>query len=1054
MICPPSPIREALPRKTGIMSQFFITRPVFAWVIAIFIALAGIVAIPQLPVARFPDIAPPSVSIFTSYSGADAQTVSDSVVRPIEKELSSVKNVLYYDSSVDSTGGANISVTFKPGTDPEMAQMDVQNRLKNAEALLPDPVRRSGIGVEAAESGFLMVITLRSRDGKTDELSLGDYLTRSLAEELKRIPGVGRVQQFGSDRAMRVWVDPARLGAYGLTMTDVTDAIASENAQATPGRVGDEPTVPGTRMSTPLTIHGQLTTVEAFAAIPLRANTDGSRLVLGDVARLEIGAQTTAFSVSSNGKGAAAAAVQMSPGANAVRTAEAIETRLAELRPALPEDMEVSISYNTAPFVKLSITKVIQTLIEAMVLVFLVILLFLQKLRYTLIPAIVAPIALLGTFAVMWAAGFSINVLTMFGMVLAIGIIVDDAIVVVENVERIMARQGLSPRAATQQAMREISGAIVGITLVLAAVFIPMGLAGGSVGAIYRQFTLSMAVSILFSAFLALTLTPALCATLLKPVTGHDDGRGAFGWFNRRFDALTRRYMGHVGWTLRRSGRMLVIYAALVAAMGFGYMRVPTSFVPEEDQGSFMAMFELPAGATAERTRAVIAAYEAHTATRPDITENTVILGFGFSGSGPNAAQAFTSMKDWSARKTTVDEEIAAAEAAMADIPEGVVMIMKPPAIESLGTTSGFSLRLEDRANAGPAALKAAEDQLIARAEASPLLAGVMSEGLPDGMSIALKIDREKAQTLGLRFDTISETISTAIGSAYVNDFPNQGRMQQVIVQADAPARMHVEDVLQLEVRNLGGGMVPLSEVVTPVWESTPLQLERYNGYPAARISGAAARGVSSGAAMAEMERLAQALPQGFAVEWTGQSLQEQQSASQAPMLLAASMLVVFLVLAALYESWSVPLSVMLVVPLGLLGAVAAVLLRGTENDVFFKVGLITIIGLSAKNAILMVEYARHLREQCMGLHRATLQAARLRLRPILMTSLAFILGVVPLMMARGAGAEIQNAIGTGVFGGMLSATVLAVFFVPVLYVVTIRLTRRASGGKTGKTAP
>ncbi|AWI85946.1 multidrug efflux RND transporter permease subunit (plasmid) [Alloyangia pacifica] len=1024
------------------MAQFFILRPVFAWVIAIFIALAGIVTIPQLPVAQFPDIAPPSVSIFTTYAGADATTVSNSVVRPIEKELSSVKNVLYYESSVDSTGGATISLTFKPGTDPEMAQVEVQNRLKNAEALLPEPVRRAGIGVEAAESGFLMVITLKSRTGETDELSLGEYLTRNLGEELKRVPGVGRVQQFGSDRALRVWVDAEKLSAYGLTMSDVTDAIARENAQAAPGRVGDDPTVPGTRISTPLTIEGQLTSPEAFAAIPLRAQTDGARLVLGDVARLELGAQTTAFSVSSNGKAAAAAAVQMTPGGNAVRTSAAIETRLEALRLAMPEDMEVSISYNTAPFVKVSISKVIHTLIEAMVLVFAVMLLFLQNLRYTLIPAIVAPIALLGTFAVMGAAGFSINVLTMFGMVLAIGIIVDDAIVVVESVERIMARQGLSPKEATQQAMREITGAIVGTTLVLTAVFIPMGLASGSVGAIYKQFTLSMAVSILISSVLALTLTPALCATLLRPAARHGRTGGVFGRFNRGFAALTRRYTGWVGWTLRRGGRMVVLYLALIALMGLAYTRIPTSFVPEEDQGNFMAMFELPAGATAERTRDVIAAYEAHTATRPDILENTVILGFGFSGSGPNAAQAFTSMKDWDKRTTSVDEEIAAAEAAMADIPEGTAMIMKPPSIESLGTTSGFSLRLEDRANAGSAALKAAEDQLIAAAEASPLLSSVMSEGLPDGMAIALKIDREKAQALGLGFDAISDAIGTAVGSTYVNDFPYRGRMQQVIVQAEAAARMHVEDVLRLEVRNAEGGMVPLSEVITPTWENTPSQLDRYNGYPAARISGEAASGVSSGAAMAEMERLAMALPQGFAVEWTGQSLQEKQSANQAPMLMVASMLIVFLVLAALYESWSVPLAVMLMVPLGLLGAVTAVLMRGADNDVFFKVGLVTIIGLSAKNAILMVEYARHLREGGMGIHRAILQAARLRLRPIVMTSLAFILGVVPLVIANGAASEIQNAIGTGVFGGMISATVLAVFFVPVLYVA---VSRRAS---------
>jgi multidrug efflux pump len=1028
------------------MSQFFIERPVFAWVIAIFIAVAGIVAIPQLPVARFPDVAPPSISIFATYSGADVQTVSDSVIRPIEKELASVKNVLYYESSVDSTGGANISVTFKPGTDPEMAQVDVQNRLKNADAVLPEQVRRNGVSVEASESGFLMLVTLKSTTGDTDELSLGDYLTRNLGEELKRVPGVGRVQQFGSERAMRVWVDPSKLAAYGLTMTDVTEAIARENARTAPGRVGDEPTVPGTRLSTPLTVRGQLSTPEAFAAIPLRAQADGARLLLGDVSRVELGAQTMAFSVSSNGKPAAAAAIQMSPGANAVRTAAAVEARLAELQVAMPKDMQVSVSYNTAPFVKVSIKKVVETLVEAMGLVFLVMLLFLQKIRYTLIPTIVAPIALLGTFSVMWLAGYSVNVLTMFGMVLAIGIIVDDAIVVVENVERIMTRQRLSPKAATRQAMHEISGAIVGITLVLAAVFVPMGLASGSVGAIYRQFTLSMAVSILFSAFLALTLTPALCATILKPATEHAP-RGFFGWFNRHFDALTARYTGWVGWVLRRGGRMLVIYVALLAVLAVGYTRVPTSFVPEEDQGSFFAMFELPAGATAERTRDIVAAYEAHTATRPDITESTVILGFGFSGSGPNAAQAFTSLKDWSERKVSVDDEVASATAAMATIPEGTAMIMKPPAIESLGTTSGFSLRLEDRANAGPAALKAAEDKLIALASGSPLLVGVISEGLPDGASVALQVDRQKAQAFGLSFTTINDTISTAIGSGYVNDFPNQGRMQQVIVQADAPARMHVEDVLRLEVRNIEGGMVPLSEVVKPVWESTPLQLARYNGYPAARISGSAAPGVSSGAAMDEMERLSQSLPAGFALEWTGQSLQERQSASQAPILLAASMLVVFLVLAALYESWSIPLAVMLVVPLGVLGAVLAVLARGADNDVFFKVGLITIIGLSAKNAILMVEYARHLREQGMRLSRAILQAARLRLRPILMTSLAFILGVVPLMLARGAGSEIQNAIGTGVFGGMVSATLLAVFFVPVLYVVVSRVTSRATMG-------
>ncbi|GAB3130280.1 multidrug efflux RND transporter permease subunit [Novispirillum itersonii] len=1029
------------------MPQFFIDRPVFAWVIAIFIALAGLVALPQLPVARFPEIAPPSISIFATYTGASARTVQDSVVSPIEKELSGVRNILYTESTVDSSGAATVMVTFRPGTDPELAQVDVQNRLKSAEPRLPEAVRRNGVTVEAAESGFLMVITVKSRSGATDALTLGDYLNRRLAEDLRRVPGVGRVQSFGAEQAMRVWVDPAKLASHSLSMAEVITAIQRENAQVSPGWLGDEPTVPGTRMSAPLTVRGQLSTPEEFAAIPLRAQPDGSRLLLSDVARVELGAQTMAFSVRSNGRPAAAAAVQMAPGANAVRTADGIADRLEQLRAAMPEDMEVMVSYNTAPYVKVSILKVVQTLAEAMGLVFLVMLLFLQKVRYTLIPAIVAPVALLGTFAVMLAAGFSINVLTMFGMVLAIGILVDDAIVVVENVERIMVTQGLPPKEATRQAMREITGAVIGITLVLAAVFIPMGLAGGSVGAIYRQFTLSMAVSILLSAFLALTLTPALCATLLKPVTDHAR-HGFFGGFNRGFAALTAGYTGWVGWVLRRGGRMLGLYALLLGGLAFGYLRLPTAFVPEEDQGSFMAAFELPAGATAERTRALVERYEAHAATRPDIVESTVIFGFGFSGSGQNAAQGFVTLTDWDRRSGPVEAEIAAATAAMAGSPEGTAMMLKPPAIEGLGTTSGFSLRLEDRAGHGAQALTAAGDRLIAAAAASPLLTGVMQEGLPDGSGVTLHIDRQKAQALGVPFSVISEVISAAVGSVYVNDFPAGGRLAQVIVQADAPARMQVQDILRLEVRNLDGGMVPLAELVTPEWEPVSLQKVRYNAYPALRLTGSAAPGVSSGAAMAEMERLAAALPPGFGVEWTGQSLQEQQAAGQAPLLLAASALVVFLVLAALYESWSIPLAVLLTVPLGVLGAVAAVLAGGLENDVFFKVGLITIIGLSAKNAILMIEYARHLHGQGTRLNRAILTAARLRLRPILMTSLAFILGVVPLMTARGAASEIQNAIGTGVFGGMVSATVLAVFFVPVLYATVSRLGRTGPGKK------
>ncbi len=1033
------------------MPQFFINRPVFAWVIAIFIALSGAIAIPQLPISRYPTIAPPSVSITATYPGATPQMISDGVIGLIERELSSVRNLLYFESDADTSGNATITATFKPGTDPDLAQIDVQNRLKTAEARLPEPVRRTGLSVESAETGFLMIVSLMSTDGRYDELALGDYLSRNIALELKRVEGVGRVQSFGSEKAMRVWVDPAKLVSYSLSLADITQAIQAQNAQIAPGRVGAEPALPGQKVSIPLTVQGQLTSPEQFGAIVLRSGADGSRLLLSDVARIELGAQSSGFSIRSDGRQATAAAIQLAPGANAIKTADGVRARLAELARAMPAGITYAIPYDNAPFVKVSIEKVVQTLIEAMVLVFLVMLLFLQNIRYTLIPAIVVPVALFGTFAVMQLAGFSINVLTMFGLVLAIGIIVDDAIVVVENVERILAREGLSPKEATAKAMKEITGAVIGITLVLAAVFIPMGLTSGSVGSIYRQFTLSMAVSILFSAFLALTLTPALCATLLKPIDpGHHAKKGFFGWFNRGFDRLTEGYAGWIAILIRRGARVMVLYAALLGLLALGYARVPSAFVPEEDQGQFMTSFSLPADATTERTRAIVSLFEKHVATRPDVENSLTIFGYGFSGSGPNAALAFTTLKDWSKRTSTMDDEIAAANAAMAAAPEGTIMNIKPPAIEALGTTSGFSLRLEDRANRGSAALQAAKRQLLQLAGESKLVTGVYPEGLPDGASVTLVIDRQKADALGVPFSMISDTLTAAMGSTYVNDFPNAGRLQQVIVQADAASRMQIDDVLKLYLRNSAGGMVSLSEVVTPVWNASPLQLVRYNGYPAVRITGNAAPDVSSGSAMAEMERLAAQLPAGFMIEWTGQSLQEKQSAAQAPMLFALSGLVVFLVLAALYESWAIPMSVMLVVPLGVLGAVAAVLLRGLENDVFFKVGLITIIGLSAKNAILIIEFAKGRLAEGQSIHAAVIEAARLRLRPILMTSLAFALGVVPLMIARGASSQTQHAIGTGVFGGMVSATVLAVFFVPVFFVVVMGFfTRRKPAGVT-----
>jgi multidrug efflux pump len=1035
------------------MPQYFIHRPVFAWVVALFIILSGLIAIPKLPIARFPSVAPPSVSIYVTYPGATPRTMNDSVLSVIERELSSVKNLLYFQSSSDTSGTAEITATFKPGTDPEMAQVDVQNRLKAVEARLPQALRQNGLSVESASSNFLMMVGLKSADGRYDGTALSDYMARNVVEELRRIEGVGRVQLFGAEQALRIWVDPNKLTAFSVSMGDISAAIAQQNAQIAPGRMGDAPTTPGQRVTVPLTVQGQLETPEQFAAIVLRASADGSRVVLGDVARVELGAQSYGFSTREDGRVSTAAAVQLSPGANAVRTADAVLARLAELGKTLPAGMSYSAPFNTAPFVKISIQKVAITLVEAMLLVFLVMFLFLQNIRYTLIPAIVAPIALLGTFAVMQVAGFSINVLTMFGMVLAIGIIVDDAIVVVENVERIMAKEGLGPKDATIKAMKEITGAVIGITLVLTAVFIPMAFASGSVGVIYQQFTLSMAVSILFSAFLALTLTPALCATLLKPVDpAQHEKRGFFGGFNRKFEHMTGRYASGVGRLLARSGRVMLVFAALTAILLFAFRQLPSAFLPDEDQGYFMTTIQLPADATAERTLDVLKTYEAHVASRPGIESNMSILGFGFSGSGPNAAMGFTMLKDWKLRNgATAQNEVALVQEAMAGISEGSVMSLMPPAIDELGTSSGFTMRLQDRANQGYAALKAAEAKLLQLAAQSKLVTGVYPEGLPAGASIRLDIDRVKAEALGVSFSTISETLSTAMGSSYVNDFPNAGRMQQVIIQADAPARMQIDDVLRLYVRNARGGMAPLSEVVTPVWSDTPLQLVRYQGFPAARIAGAAAPGVSSGQAMAEMERLAAQLPPGFAVAWTGQSLQERQSAAQAPMLMALSMLVVFLVLAALYESWSIPLSVMLVVPLGLIGAVAAVLLRGLPDDVFFKVGMITVIGLSAKNAILIVEFAKQLRDQGKGLVEAAVEAARLRLRPILMTSLAFGLGVVPLMIATGASAETQHAIGTGVFGGMFTATVLAVFFVPVFYVVVMGLQERFVGWRASR---
>ena len=1031
------------------MPHFFIERPIFAWVVALFIVLSGILSIPRLPVAQYPAVAPPGIIISVSYPGASPDVMNTSVVSLIEREISAVDNLLYFESSSDTTGMASITVTFKPGTDIKLAQMDLQNQIKIVEARLPQAVRQNGINVEAANSGFLMMVGLKSQSGAYEEADLSDYFARNVTDELRRVPGVGKVQLFGGEKALRIWLDPMKLHSYGLSVTDVLTALSQQNVIVSPGRTGDEPAVPGQGVTYPINVRGQLSTVEEFRNITIKSEVSGARLKLSDIARVESGLQSYAFGIRENGVPATAAAIQLSPGANAISTASGIRARLTELSAVLPEGMEFTVPFDTAPFVKLSIMKVVQTFAEAMVLVFLVMLLFLHKIRCTIIPAIVAPVALLGTFTVMLLSGYSINILTMFGMVLAIGIIVDDAIVVVENVERLMEEKGLSPREATREAMDEITPAIIGITLVLTAVFIPMGFASGSVGIIYRQFCISMAVSILLSAFLALTLTPALCATLLKPHSDDQSKKRSFStWFNARFNRLSAFYESGLGFVLKRSGRMMMLYAALCFALYAGLSSLPSSFLPDEDQGYFMSSIQLPADATMQRTLKVVQKFEDEIATQQAVESNIMILGFGFSGSGQNSAMAFTTLKDWKKRAgTTAQDQADYIQSTMENVPDAVTMSLLPPAISDMGTSSGFTYYLQDRGGKGYQALKKAADGLVQHANQSHQLSDVYIDGLPEGTSLALDVDREKAEAMGVSFDEINQTISVATGSNYVNDYTNKGRVQQVIVQADAPHRMQPEQLLALSVKNRSGQMLPLATFVTLSWNVTPQQLSRYQGYPAIRITGSAAAGQSTGNAMKAMEALSQQLPSGFAGEWAGSSLQEKESASQLPGLIVLSVLVVFMVLAALYESWSVPFAVMLVVPLGLLGAVIAVTAVNMTNDVFFKVGLITLIGLSAKNAILIIEFARQLMSQGMGLPEATLIASKQRLRPILMTSLAFTLGVVPLMLASGASDSTQHAIGTGVFGGMISGTLLAIFFVPVFFVVITRFIKTRKKG-------
>ncbi|CAM5761232.1 multidrug efflux RND transporter permease subunit [Labrys miyagiensis] len=1027
------------------MAAFFIDRPVFAWVLAIAIMLAGAISLTMLPVSQYPNVAPPQIKITAVYPGASPEGTYEGVTRLIEEELNGIPGLLYYESTSDASGSVNITVTFAPGTNSDTAAVEVQNRVRRVEARLPASIVQQGISVDAASSGTLLLVALTSKSGETDGLSLGDFMSRSIAGELRRVPGVGNVQQFGSERAMRIWVDPDKLLGFNLSPGDATEAVRSQNAQVAAGRVGAAPAGLQRRTTSSLLIKGQLTSPEEFGAIVLRAQPDGSTVRLRDVARIEVGAESYNTSTRINGEPAAGAAIELAPGGNALTATEAIRARMAELAPSFPQDIEWSIPYDTTPFVSISIEKVLHTLLEAVVLVFAVMFLFLQNIRYTIIPTIVVPVALLGACAVMLVLGFSINVLTMFGMVLAIGILVDDAIVVVENVERIMMEEGLSPKDATRKAMKQITGAVIGITLVLTSVFIPMTFFPGAVGVIYKQFSLTMVASILFSAFLALSLTPALCATFLKPVPkGHVHARkGFFGWFNRTFDRSSRGYSSWVGRLIHKSGRVMLVYLVVAGVAGYMFLRLPTDFLPVEDQGTLLAQVQGPADATSGRTLESIAAMEKIVMAETTVTRVVAINGFSFAGAGENAALVFMTLKDWSQRTADQGAALIAQRlnASFQSIKDAVAFATSPPAISGLGTTTGFSFRLQDRGQRGIAALSAARDQFMSEARKSPILTGVREEGLADAPQMVLTIDREKARAFGVTFAEINQTISTNLGSAYVNDFPNAGRMQRVTVQADPEKRGSIFDVMSMSVRNTEGGMVPISVFASYDWSKGPTQLVGYNGLPAVRISGQAASGYSSGDAIAEIERIAGQLPAGFGYQWTGQSLQEIQSGAQVPMLLGLSCLLVLLCLAALYESWTIPLSVMLVIPLGILGSLAAVMLRDLPNDVYFKVGLITIIGLSAKNAILIIEFAKDLRESGKSAYEAAVEAAHLRFRPILMTSLAFTLGVVPLVIASGAGSASQRAIGTGVMGGMISATVLAIFFVPVFFVFVTRLT-------------
>ncbi|HFY2194857.1 efflux RND transporter permease subunit [Salmonella sp. SKLX086296] len=1030
------------------MANFFIRRPIFAWVLAIILMMAGALAIMQLPVAQYPTIAPPAVSISATYPGADAQTVQDTVTQVIEQNMNGIDNLMYMSSTSDSAGSVTITLTFQSGTDPDIAQVQVQNKLQLATPLLPQEVQQQGISVEKSSSSFLMVAGFVSDNPNTTQDDISDYVASNIKDSISRLNGVGDVQLFGAQYAMRIWLDANLLNKYQLTPVDVINQLKVQNDQIAAGQLGGTPALPGQQLNASIIAQTRLKDPEEFGKVTLRVNTDGSVVHLKDVARIELGGENYNVVARINGKPASGLGIKLATGANALDTATAIKVKLAELQPFFPQGMKVVYPYDTTPFVKISIHEVVKTLFEAIILVFLVMYLFLQNIRATLIPTIAVPVVLLGTFAVLAAFGYSINTLTMFGMVLAIGLLVDDAIVVVENVERVMMEDNLSPREATEKSMSQIQGALVGIAMVLSAVFIPMAFFSGSTGAIYRQFSITIVSAMALSVLVALILTPALCATLLKPVSAehHEKKSGFFGWFNTRFDHSVNHYTNSVSGIVRNTGRYLIIYLLIVVGMAVLFLRLPTSFLPEEDQGVFLTMIQLPSGATQERTQKVLDQVTHYYLNNEKANVESVftVNGFSFSGQGQNSGMAFVSLKPWEERngeENSVEAVIARATRAFSQIRDGLVFPFNMPAIVELGTATGFDFELIDQGGLGHDALTKARNQLLGMVAKHPdLLVRVRPNGLEDTPQFKLDVDQEKAQALGVSLSDINETISAALGGYYVNDFIDRGRVKKVYVQADAQFRMLPGDINNLYVRSANGEMVPFSTFSSARWIYGSPRLERYNGMPSMELLGEAAPGRSTGEAMSLMENLASQLPNGIGYDWTGMSYQERLSGNQAPALYAISLIVVFLCLAALYESWSIPFSVMLVVPLGVVGALLAASLRGLNNDVYFQVGLLTTIGLSAKNAILIVEFAKDLMEkEGRGLIEATLEASRMRLRPILMTSLAFILGVMPLVISRGAGSGAQNAVGTGVMGGMLTATLLAIFFVPVFFVVVKR---------------